>query len=74
MLILMTINTQQLPVTAIRWIVIMIMVFMVHGEFFEIFAVELAAAMTANPRKQVSGHAPDMSFHALSGCGSFLIL
>jgi hypothetical protein len=48
----MAVETQQLPVTAVRGIVVMVMVFMMDGELVEFFPVKFTSAVRANPGKQ----------------------
>lgn len=49
MLIVVTINTQQLPVAAIGGIIVMIVVAVVNGQLLQVFCIELARAATAYP-------------------------
>jgi hypothetical protein len=51
MLIVMTINAQQLPVAAIGWVVVVIVILVVDGELAKPFAFKLAPAAAANGRK-----------------------
>jgi hypothetical protein len=48
--IVMAIQAQQFPVTAIRWIIIVIVVPMMNCQLMEIFAVKLPATSAANRR------------------------
>ena len=48
-LVVVAIDTQQLPIAAIRRIIIMIVVAVVYRQLLQIFAVELARATTADP-------------------------
>lgn len=52
MFILMTIETQQLPVTPIEWIVVMVMVLVMDGELREGLTAELSPTVGTDPRKQ----------------------
>lgn len=47
MLIVMAIKTEQLPVTAVCWIIVMIVVLMMNRELPQIFAAKFAAATCA---------------------------
>jgi len=45
----MTIETQQLPVAAVRGIIIMVVVLVMDRELAELFTVELSSTMCADP-------------------------
>ena len=47
MLIVMAIKTEQLPVTAVRWIIVMVVVLVMNRELAQIYAAELAATTCA---------------------------
>jgi len=47
MFIVMAIETEQLPVTAVRWVIVMIMVLMMNRELPQIFAAKFAATTCA---------------------------
>lgn len=49
MFVFMAIHTQQFPVAAIGWIIVVVMVPMVDGEFPQVFAIELAATPATDP-------------------------
>lgn len=49
MFVVMTIEAKQLPVAAIRWIVVMVVVAMMYGKFPQVGGGELACAATADP-------------------------
>ena len=53
MLIVMAIKTEQLPVTAVGWIIVMIMVLVMNRELPQIFAAKLAATTCAYPGVQL---------------------
>ena len=57
-LILMTVNAQQLPVGAVRGIVVIVVVFVVNGEFPQTLAAELAAAPAADMGEKLEGAPP----------------
>jgi hypothetical protein len=46
-LIVVTVETKQLPIAAVGWIVIVIVVFMMDGEFPQYFATKFATARRA---------------------------
>ena len=48
-LVVMAIDTQQLPIAAIRWVIVMIVVAVVDRQLLQVFRVELARAATADP-------------------------
>lgn len=58
MLIFMAIKTQQFPVTSIRWIIVMVVIFMVYREFTQPLAAELPPAMPANVGKKFESPFP----------------
>jgi hypothetical protein len=47
MLIVMAIETEQLPVTAVRWIIVMVVVLMMDRELPQIFAAKFATTTCA---------------------------
>ena len=49
MFVVVAINAEVLPVAAIRRVVVMIMILVVHREFMEILCVELAPTACADP-------------------------
>jgi len=49
-LVVVAVHAQQFPVAAIGWVVVMIMVAVVDGQFPHVEAGELAAAAPADPR------------------------
>jgi len=51
-LIVVAVETEQLPVAPIRRIVVVVMVLMMDRELVEFLAVKFAAAMRTNPGKQ----------------------
>ncbi len=48
----MAVNAQQLPIAAVRRIVVMVVVLVVDRQFPQAFAFKLTAAMPADPGKQ----------------------
>ena len=50
MFVVVTIDAQQLPVTAVGRIIIVVMIFMMYGELNEIGAIKFASATTTYPR------------------------
>ena len=53
MLVLVAVDAQQLPVAAIRRVVIMVVVAMMHRELLQIVAGELARATGTDPRVEL---------------------
>ncbi len=51
MFVIVAIQAEQLPVCAIRRIVVVIVIFVVHCQFAQARSGKLAAASPANPRK-----------------------
>ena len=49
MFVVVAINAKVLPVAAIRRVVVMIMILVMHRKFMEILCTELAAAASTNP-------------------------
>ena len=58
MLIVMAIKTKQLPVTAVRWIIVMVVVLVMNRELPQIFTAEFAATTCANPGVQLQSLRP----------------
>jgi hypothetical protein len=52
------IDAQQLPVTAVRRVVIVIVILMMDGEFLELLAGKLPSAAAADMRKHLQGPFP----------------
>ena len=48
-LIVMTIETQQLPVTPVGWIVVMLVVLMMDRELVQLLAVKVSSAVCTDP-------------------------
>ena len=48
-LIVMTIETQQLPVTPVGWIVVMVVIFVVNRELVQLLTVKVSSAMCTDP-------------------------
>ena len=48
MFILVTINTQQFPITSVWWVIVMIVIFMVHCELAQPLATERSPATPTN--------------------------
>lgn len=57
-LIFVTVDTQQLPVTAIGWIVVVVMVSVMDRQLAEFFAAKFTSAAPTNPRIQLEGLLP----------------
>lgn len=51
-LLIVTVKAQELPVAAIRRVVIVVMVFVVHGELAQIVFAELPPASAADPGEE----------------------
>ncbi len=81
MLIVVTIKTEQLPVAAVRRIIVVVMVFVMNGELAQLLAVEFATAMRTEPWKQFERLLPiallqlslGASCHASLGRGGNLV-
>lgn len=56
MFIVMTIETEQLPVAAIWGIVVMVVVFVMDGELVQLFTVKFSSAVRTNPWKKFEGN------------------
>lgn len=54
-LIVVAVETEQLPVASIRRIVVVVMVLVMNRKLVEFLAVKLAAAMRTDPGKQFEG-------------------
>jgi hypothetical protein len=54
-LILVTVETEQLPVAPVGWIVVVVVVPVMDREFAKLFAAEFAAASPTNPRIHLEG-------------------
>lgn len=50
--ILMTIDTKQFPVAPVRWVIVVIMIAVMDGQFTQIGTVKVPAATATYPRKQ----------------------
>ena len=55
MFVVMAINAQQFPIAAIGWVVVVVVVAMVHGQFAQIGVGEFPSAATADPRIDLEG-------------------
>jgi hypothetical protein len=66
MLIVVAVDTQQLPVAAIRRIVIVVVILMVDREFSNSFARKFAPAPRTDPRKHLERSFPIGLLSALS--------
>lgn len=53
MLIVVTIETQQLPVAPVGWIVIVVVVLVMDGELAQFLAVKLSSAVRTDPWKHL---------------------
>lgn len=49
MLVVMAVETEQLPVAAVGGIIVMVVVFVMDGELTQFLAVKLAPAVGTNP-------------------------
>ena len=49
MLVVVAIDAEQLPVAAVRGVVVVVVIAMVDGQFLQVFACEFARATPANP-------------------------
>ena len=49
MLIIMAVNAQIFPIAAIGWIVVVIMILVMYGQFMKVLLIELAPAAAADP-------------------------
>jgi hypothetical protein len=58
MLVIMAVNAEQFPIAAVEGIIVVIMIYVVHGEFTELFALEFPGASAANRREQFQGLFP----------------
>ena len=48
--VIVTVKTEVFPVTSIGWIIVVVMIFMVYGQFVQILAGEFTPASPAHPR------------------------
>ena len=55
MLVVMTINTKEFPVAAVRRIILMVVILVVNRQFLQFSSGKLAAAATADMRKELEG-------------------
>ena len=53
--IIMAVDAQQFPVAAIRGVVVMVVVLMMHGKLTQFLATEFPAAPGTNPRIKLEG-------------------
>ena len=51
LLIVVTIETAELPVTPVRWIVVVVVVLVMDRELAQLLAVTIASAVRTDPRK-----------------------
>lgn len=58
MLIVMTVGAEVFPIAAVRRVVVVVAIFMVHGQEMQVGEVELAAALGANPPVELQGTLP----------------
>ena len=70
-LVVVAIDTQQLPIAAIRWIIIMIVVAVVYRQLLQIFSVELTRTTTADPGIHFQGPAAVASLALIASDTSF---
>ena len=57
-LIIVTVDTEQFPVAPVRRIVVMVVIFVVHGELAQPLSTELSPATPANFGKKLQGAFP----------------
>ena len=48
-LIVMTVNTEILPIAAIGWVVVVIMILVMYRQFMKVLLIELSATAAADP-------------------------
>ena len=48
---IVAVETQILPVTPVRWVVVMVVIFMVYGQLVQILSGEFTPATRTNPRE-----------------------
>lgn len=76
MLLVVAVQAQIFPITAVGRVVVVVMVFVVHGQFVQIAPVELPTAATANPGVDTQRLFP-VAVHTLvcpaSGLGNDLV-
>jgi hypothetical protein len=53
--VIVAVDAQQFPVAAIRRVVVMVVVLMVHGKFAQLLAAEFPAAPGTNPGVNLEG-------------------
>lgn len=49
-LVIMAVKTQQLPIAAVGWIMVVIVIPVVDSQFVQVLAIEFTGATPANPR------------------------
>ena len=69
--VVVAVQTQQLPVAAIRWIVVVIVVLVVNGQLANVAARELPGAATADPWVDLQSIVP-LSLRALVSAATSL--
>ena len=50
-LIVVAVETEQLPVAPVRWIIVVVVVLVMDGELVQLLAVKFTPAVRADPRK-----------------------
>ena len=53
MFVVMAIDAEQFPIAAVRWVIVMIVIAVMHGKFGEVGAGKFTLTATANPRIQL---------------------
>ncbi len=53
MFVVMAVNAQKFPIASIGWVIVVVVVLVMNGEFPQSFSCELAAASSAYPWKQL---------------------
>ena len=66
-LIVMTVNAEILPIAAIGWIVVVIMILVMYRQFMKVFFIELTATATADPWMNLEGLRPIALFTSVPG-------
>jgi len=76
MFVVVTVKAQQLPVAAIKWVVVVIVVSVMNRQFGEVLKAELSRAAATDPGVELQGSFP-IAFLAillvLAGIGHHLI-
>ena len=57
-LLVMTLETQQFPIAAVKWIVVVVVILVMDGKLAKSFARKFAAAPTTDVGKNIQGSVP----------------